>query len=111
MIHRCFWKVPPSFRPSPGQCCLSAVGAGPPAGPASPLPATLHQIVPGALCPYSQPSLNKEWPHLVVMSPSTDLTPQGKGCPATLLESGSKWLCTSSGSLCHEVHPSSLWRD
>lgn len=62
--------------------------------------------------PYSAPlSKYKEWPHLVVTTPSTDLTPQGKGCLATLLDPGSKWLCTSSGSLCHEVHLSSLWMD
>lgn len=49
---------PLSFRPSLGQCCLSAVGAGLPAGPASNLPKTLYQIMPGALCHDSEPPLN-----------------------------------------------------
>lgn len=99
-----FLEGPPPFLQALTRAMLlSAVVQVPPAGPASPLPTTLHQVVPGAL--------NKEWLHLVVMSPSADLTPQGKGCLATLLRSGSKRLCTNSGSLCHEVHPSSLWRD
>lgn len=102
----------PLLGPSLGQCCLSAIGAGLPAGPASALLATLHRIKPGALCPYSEPpSKYEERPHLVVTSPPTDLTSQGKCCLTTLLDPGSKWPRTNPGSLCHKVHSPRLWVD
>lgn len=82
VIHRCFWKCVSPFlqlEVQDSQLVLPLT-----------LPSILHQIVPGALClPSVSPSNYKVWPDLVVTSPSSDLTPRGKGCLATLLDPGS----------------------